>query len=362
MTKTLRCALAVLLLASAAGAEDLGGKVGLGLYSGAAVPMGSRWLRENSDAGLGLGGWVRYYADRRWGTELSYQTERFDSEARSRVNPFLVSALYQFAPESPWNPNAHAGLGWAEVRSIPDGSLSAFALKLGVGADIFACPHFSVGAAADYVYARRGEAHLLLLGLNLGFWPFRVGEEPTALVRVRPDTDRDGVFDDIDSCPDPPVGNAVDGRGCLLDADRDGILNAKDQCANTPAGTPVNSMGCPKEQTVAIELAIVFDTAKSDIKPEYDPQLKKVAEFLQLYPDVTVEIEGHTDNVGDEAANVTLSQQRAESVREALMSRFGVDGARLSAKGYGPSKPVDTNDTPEGRQKNRRVVATFTAK
>lgn len=361
MMKVLRCTLAVLLLSSAAAAEDLGEKLALGLYEGAAVPMGSRWLRENSDVGLGLGGWLRYHLDRRWGAELSYQTERFDSDARSRVNPTLASVLYQLAPRSKWNPNVHAGLGWAEVRNIPDGSLSAFALKVGAGADVFACPHFSIGAAVDYVYARRGEAHLLLAGLNLGFWPFRV-EEEKPVARKPLDSDRDGVFDDIDRCPDTPVGNAVDEKGCLLDGDKDAVPDLRDQCAGTPAGTPVNSMGCPKEQTVAIQLEIVFDTAKWDIRPEYDSQLRKVSEFLKLYPDVVVEIEGHTDNVGDEAANVTLSQQRADSVREALVSRFGADGARLSAKGYGPSKPVDTNDTPEGRQKNRRVVATFTAK
>jgi len=178
------------------------------------------------------------------------------------------------------------------------------------------------------------------------------------------DADKDGVPDALDKCPGTPAGGVVDARGCLpeVDTDGDGVFDAKDQCPGTPAGDAVTSMGCPKEKRVDIQLEIVFDTAKWDIKPEFDPQLKKVAEFLQAYPDAAAVIEGHTDNMGNDAANIVLSQRRADSVREALISRFGVDGARLSAKGYGPIRPTADNATREGRQKNRRVVATFSTK
>jgi OOP family OmpA-OmpF porin len=110
-----------------------------------------------------------------------------------------------------------------------------------------------------------------------------------------------------------------------------------------------------------LAISIKFDTGKAEVKPEYDDQLKKVADFLKTYPDASAEIEGHTDNRGTAVSNRALSQRRAESVRQALIDRFGADASRLTAKGYGPDKPIADNSTPEGRAQNRRVVATFTA-
>ena len=77
--------------------------------------------------------------------------------------------------------------------------------------------------------------------------------------------------------------------------------------------------------------------------------------MLQEHPDLNLTIEGHTDNVGAPAANQTLSQKRAEAVKAALVSTYGVDAGRLTAKGFGASKPAAPNTTPEGRQTNRRV-------
>jgi OOP family OmpA-OmpF porin len=89
--------------------------------------------------------------------------------------------------------------------------------------------------------------------------------------------------------------------------------------------------------------------------------LKKVAEFLKSYPTASAEIEGHTDNIGAVDYNRGLSQRRADSVRKALIEKFGIESARLTAKGYGPDRPVAGNDTAAGRAKNRRVVASFSA-
>lgn len=77
--------------------------------------------------------------------------------------------------------------------------------------------------------------------------------------------------------------------------------------------------------------------------------------MLTEHADLKLAIEGHTDNVGSAATNQTLSEKRAEAVRQELISRYGVDAARLAAKGLGSTKPVGPNDTPEGRQNNRRV-------
>ena len=100
---------------------------------------------------------------------------------------------------------------------------------------------------------------------------------------------------------------------------------------------------------------IYFDTGSDRIRPESAPTLKEIGDMLKEHADLQLTIEGHTDNVGSAASNQTLSEKRAEAVRQHLISTFGIDGARLSAKGLGSTKPVGPNDTAEGRQNNRRV-------
>jgi outer membrane protein OmpA-like peptidoglycan-associated protein len=100
---------------------------------------------------------------------------------------------------------------------------------------------------------------------------------------------------------------------------------------------------------------IYFDTGSDHIRGESNGTLKEIATMLQEHPDLKLLIEGHTDNVGAPAANLTLSQKRAEAVKAALVATYGVDASRLTAKGFGASKPAAPNTTPEGRQTNRRV-------
>lgn len=135
------------------------------------------------------------------------------------------------------------------------------------------------------------------------------------------------------------------------------VVAASPRPAPAPTPTPAPK---PAPQKVTIDLEVKFDTAKDVVKPEYDDQLKKVADFLKAYPDSKAEIEGHTDNVGKAEYNKDLSARRAAAVRQALIDRFGVDGARLTSAGYGPDKPRDDNGTAAGRARNRRVVASFT--
>ncbi|HIJ95612.1 MAG TPA: outer membrane beta-barrel domain-containing protein [Desulfuromonadales bacterium] len=178
------------------------------------------------------------------------------------------------------------------------------------------------------------------------------------------DSDRDGVIDTLDKCPATPAGVAVDRNGCPLDSDKDGVYNYLDKCPDTPLGTKVDSVGCPP--VVAAKLCtptvvdIEFDTNKTEIKPAFHNELKKLGDFLKEFPTTKGTIEGHTDNVGNKSANVKLSQRRAESVRNYIVKTFGIDQTRIAAKGYGPSKPIADNKTKEGKAKNRRVEANFT--
>ena len=100
---------------------------------------------------------------------------------------------------------------------------------------------------------------------------------------------------------------------------------------------------------------IYFDTGSDRIRPESSPTLKEIGVMLKEHPDLKLAIEGHTDNVGAAAANQALSEKRAAAVRQALVEAYQVDAARLQAKGLGQTKPAAPNDTPEGRQSNRRV-------
>ena len=100
---------------------------------------------------------------------------------------------------------------------------------------------------------------------------------------------------------------------------------------------------------------IYFATASSKLMPESTPTLNEIGDMLKSHGDLRLTIEGHTDNVGNAAANQTLSEQRAASVREYLAKTFSVDASRLQARGFGASRPSSPNDTPEGRQNNRRV-------
>lgn len=115
----------------------------------------------------------------------------------------------------------------------------------------------------------------------------------------------------------------------------------------------------PKKEKVCIDLKIEFDTGKADIKPKYHEEIGKVAEFMKKYPEANGVIEGHTDNVGGYAYNMKLSERRAASVRNYLIEKFGIAPGRLTSKGYGYTKPIASNKTKAGRQKNRRIEATF---
>jgi OOP family OmpA-OmpF porin len=116
----------------------------------------------------------------------------------------------------------------------------------------------------------------------------------------------------------------------------------------------------PLLEKVSITLNVKFDTAKAIIKKRYHNDIKIVADFMKEYPDTTAVIEGYTDNVdkfNNPENNIKLSKARADSVRQYLIDNFGIDSSRITAVGYGPNKPIASNKTKKGRQKNRRVQA-----
>jgi len=127
-----------------------------------------------------------------------------------------------------------------------------------------------------------------------------------------------------------------------------------------PVVEAVQPKAAPVKLCSPTVLDIKFDTNKANIKPEFDGELKKVGDFLNEFPKAKGAIEGHTDNVGDKASNLKLSQRRAASVRDYIIKKFGIAPERIDAKGYGLAKPVADNKTKEGRAMNRRIEANFT--
>jgi len=117
----------------------------------------------------------------------------------------------------------------------------------------------------------------------------------------------------------------------------------------------------PQDKTVSIELKVEFDFDKTKIRHEFYDEIKKVADFMKTYPLTETLLEGHTDSKGSHDYNDKLSLRRVTSVRQYLISKFGIEGKRLSVRGAGEREPVASNETVEGRQQNRRVVAVIKA-
>ena len=172
-----------------------------------------------------------------------------------------------------------------------------------------------------------------------------------------PDADGDGVADKDDACPSEA--GPAENKGCpWADKDGDGVLDKDDQCPDV-AGTVANA-GCP-EVTAEVQKqlndyarTILFDTGKSSIKAESTSVMVDIITILKEYPNAKFTVEGHTDSVGSEKLNQSLSESRALSVKEFLVDK-GIEEFRLSAVGYGESKPIATNNTRAGRTQNRRV-------
>jgi OmpA-OmpF porin, OOP family len=187
-------------------------------------------------------------------------------------------------------------------------------------------------------------------------------------VKKPADSDGDGVTDDLDKCPDTPKGVKVDKDGCPEvkppvdgDGDGDGVPDSRDKCPHTPKGVKVDANGCPEPEKAVVTSrgtydfgTIHFDFGKATIRPGSYSLLNNVVEYMKKYPDVKLEVQGHTDSVGKAAYNRKLSGKRAASVKAYIVKK-GVASSRLTSKGYGMSSPIASNKTKAGRATNRRT-------
>ncbi|MGV3766085.1 MAG: OmpA family protein [Chitinophagaceae bacterium] len=173
-----------------------------------------------------------------------------------------------------------------------------------------------------------------------------------------PDTDKDGINDEDDACPTVP--GVARFKGCPIpDRDNDGVNDEEDLCPDQP-GSQANK-GCPavKEESLKkvadIAASIQFAFGKTTIDPKYHATLNEIASMLEGDLQLKLSVEGHTDNKGSAERNRLVSQQRADAIRNYLISK-GAPAKNVTATGFGPDQPVAGNETEAGRAKNRRVV------
>ena len=178
------------------------------------------------------------------------------------------------------------------------------------------------------------------------------------------DSDGDGVLDGLDRCPDTPAGATVDSFGCPVDSDHDGVYDGLDVCPDTTYGVQVDEQGCeviiraepaiPEGMDSIVIEGVDFGSESVDITLESATVLDKVAESLIDWPEIRVEVAGHTDSTGSAVYNRQISMRRAQAVVNYLVL-VGVPESQLVVAGYGESRPIADNDTEEGKARNRRV-------
>lgn len=200
--------------------------------------------------------------------------------------------------------------------------------------------------------------HIVSVGLLFPMGPKAAAAPTTSVI----DSDGDGVPDDRDLCPGTPPGVAVDERGCPLDSDGDGVPDYLDKCPNTPRGVVVDKDGCPvvaadggpnrtfEPVTFAFDRSELNDYARGIL----DAASQVIVQLSGEHAGLKVQIDGHTDAVGSPGYNVGLSERRANAVKQYLV-RKGVDARRIETQAFGLTKPVASNETEEGRAKNRRA-------
>ncbi len=174
------------------------------------------------------------------------------------------------------------------------------------------------------------------------------------------DSDFDGIPDFLDNCPYNIYGALVDTGGCPVDTDVDGIPDGLDDCPNTLYGIDVDAHGCV--DLVMFEkpmiLNINYVPGSFEVDPKNMERIKDLARVLNFIPGIMLEINGYTDNIGQAHANLALSEKRANRVRDYLVT-MGVEKSRIKTYGRGEINFVASNDTAQGRTKNRRIEINF---
>ncbi len=334
---------------------------------------GDQDLKHKPTYGLGLG----YNFDSHWATEAVFNY--IDTRSKKSAGDvdgklYRLDGLYHFTPSQNLVPYLAAGIGGLTLNPDRGSSDSNVIFNYGGGIKYFIKENIALRGDVRHILSFPENNLLYTAGLTFFFG----GEKKAAAAEPRKDSDGDGVYDDMDRCPQTPSGVTVDRSGCPLDSDGDGVYDYMDKCPDTPRGVKVDKKGCPLDtdgdgvydymdkcpdtpQGATVDQrgcwvlkGVNFDTSKWDIKREGHKVLNEAVDILKKNPSLKLEIQGHTDNRGSAKFNKQLSEKRATAVMEYFVKE-GIAKSRVSAMGYGLSIPAASNDTPEGRAQNRRV-------
>ena len=290
------------------------------------------------DEGWGYGVELGYNLDESWALRLEYAKQRLEQSTTDdkldgeRIGLDVLRSI--------GNSGVYV-LGGLKHLGV-DNTDDTTALNLGVGYRQYLTDRVSLFGEANR-YQGIGENFAdanVKLGLSVLFGDAPVVAEPTpapepvqAPAPVVADSDKDGVPDSSDLCPGTPVTDKVDATGCSIFT----------------------------EKQVNFTLKAQFDNDSSVIKPEYNAELADLAAFLKRFPGTDVEIGGHASNVGSAAYNLKLSERRADAVAKVLLNEHGISAGRVTAKGYGVTRPKVEGNTKAAHAANRRIEAVVTA-
>ena len=295
---------------------------------------------DNASGGSVLYGWQ---SKDRWGYEIQAFAETFETSQTLRTDwyryGFNGDLVYSFGDRTKLTPFVLAGLGGNHDDVFP--AKDKFTWFGNLGAGVVTGPFTKL---ADL--RLRGEVRYIYDNFESGYGDFRLGlgiEIP--LFSKEPAAEPAPVVEEQTKIVEVPTG--------LLDSDGDGVVDEKDKCPDTPAGTRIDGDGCPLDKIIALQ-GVTFEFDSTRLRPDALTILDQASEILKKYPDMKVEVAGHTDSQGSEAYNLKLSDGRAASVREYFVSK-GIPDSQITSKGYGESEPVADNATEEGRERNRRV-------
>jgi OOP family OmpA-OmpF porin len=333
--------LTAILLSAPLMAINYQDQIGLGINGGYNFAVGGNDLNNQTDNDYNWGIHARYHLCQKNGLELGYTQYKFDKKDNANIynkaSALDVLFFHRYLGTANLTPVAGLGLGVVDTDNYSPSSLK-LGFKVRLGAEYTITKNLSAGLYADYQQINKmvgatntpeGTGYVISPKASLT-WYFGKAEEVA-----------ENVTEMVKSS----------------DADNDGIDDKNDKCANSPKGTAVNEYGCTKEEKASITLNVKFNSGKNTIQNKYQAQIGELAAFLEKYPKTTATIEGYTDNTGSDATNLKLSETRALSIKNALISNYKIDASRLTSKGFGSANPIADNNTAEGKEENRRVIA-----
>jgi OOP family OmpA-OmpF porin len=337
-------ALAVAIAAGVANAADEVDMWYVNPQAGYTILDSARNVDDDFHYGFGFG----YHASRIFSIEVNGLYGDFDGDGGRTLHQsaYSLDGLFVFNRESNISPYVSLGGGYLQNNFSGNDDWSGPMAQVGVGVMLDAGQdNFvfqfrpEVKYRMDWPNSPHGESDSGDILINLGF-VFNFGQAksaPMPVAQMPP------------PAPPPPPPPPPPPR----DSDGDGVPDSADRCPDTARGVAVDEYGCPREPVIL--RGVEFATNSATLTEGSRPILNAVADDLKKHPMVQVELQGHTDSRGADAYNLELSQRRADSVRDYLISQ-GLDARRLQARGYGETQPIADNATKAGQAENRRVV------